>query len=68
MTSLADAGSRIMYSYKDLAELAGYTARMAEMLTVFDDMKKANYEKVGRRERDRGVGVGVGVDGSGWVG
>ena len=41
-----------MYSYKDLAELAGYTARMAEMLTVFEDMRKGNYEKV-RRHCDR---------------
>jgi len=46
MTNLADAGSRIMYSYKDLAELAGYTARVAEMLTVFEDMKNGRYEKV----------------------
>jgi hypothetical protein len=58
MTSLADAGSRIMYSYKDLAELAGYTARMGEMLTVFEDMRRGHYEKVravpwgGRAYRD----------------
>lgn len=46
MISLADAGGRIMYSYKDLTELAGYTARVYEMLKVFDDMKKEHYEKV----------------------
>ena len=46
MISLADAGGRIMYSYKDLAELAGYTARVADMIEVFADMKKARYEKV----------------------
>ena len=46
MMNLADAGGRIMYSYKDLTELAGFTARVHQMLTVFDDMKKENYEKV----------------------
>lgn len=47
MMSLGDAGSRLMYSYKDLVELAGYTQRVHEMLVVFKDMKKENYEKVG---------------------
>eukprot|EP00160_Parvularia_atlantis_P020603 Unigene8611_Nuclearia_a/m.26363 Unigene8611_Nuclearia_a/g.26363 ORF Unigene8611_Nuclearia_a/g.26363 Unigene8611_Nuclearia_a/m.26363 type:complete len:377 (+) Unigene8611_Nuclearia_a:982-2112(+) len=46
MTSLADAGGRLMYSYKDLTELAGYTARVADMLDVFADVQKAHYEKV----------------------
>lgn len=46
MTSLADAGGRLMYSYKDLTELAGYTARVADMLEVFDDMSKSRYQKI----------------------
>jgi len=46
MLSLGDAGSRLMYSYKDLVELAGFTQRVHEMLTVFRDMKRENYEKV----------------------
>jgi len=46
MLSLGDAGSRLMYSYKDLVELAGFTQRVHEMLTVFRDMKRENYEKI----------------------
>lgn len=34
MLSLAEAGGRIMYSYKDLAELAGYTARVYTLLST----------------------------------
>jgi ATP-binding cassette subfamily D (ALD) long-chain fatty acid import protein len=45
MISLADAGGRIMYSYKELAELAGYTSRVHELLEVFDDMKSRRYKR-----------------------
>lgn len=34
MLSLAEAGGRMMYSYKDLAELAGYTARVYTLLST----------------------------------
>lgn len=34
MLSLADAGGRMMYSYKELAELAGYTSRVYNLLSV----------------------------------
>jgi len=46
MVSLADAGGRIMYAYKDLTELAGFTSRVHEMLKIFDEMKQEKYEKV----------------------
>jgi ATP-binding cassette subfamily D (ALD) long-chain fatty acid import protein len=34
-----------MYSYKDLAELAGYTARVASLLEAMKDVKKGKFEK-----------------------
>lgn len=43
MVSLADAGGRIMYSYKELSELAGYTYRVYNMLRVFKDLKENKY-------------------------
>ena len=39
MISLADAGGRIMYSYKELSELAGYTYRVYNMLRVLEDLR-----------------------------
>lgn len=41
-----DAFGRVMYSYKDLAELAGYTARVSQLLDAIDDVKEARFEKV----------------------
>ena len=34
-----------MYSYKDLAELAGYTARVATLLEAMGDVKAGKFEK-----------------------
>lgn len=35
-----------MYSYKDLSELAGYTARVTMLLDTIQDTKRGKFEKV----------------------
>ncbi|KAJ2930502.1 hypothetical protein H1R20_g6598, partial [Candolleomyces eurysporus] len=45
LLSSSDAFGRVMYSYKDLAELAGYTARVAELLETMEDIRKGKFEK-----------------------
>ncbi|KAI9478448.1 MAG: ABC transporter transmembrane region 2-domain-containing protein [Benjaminiella poitrasii] len=43
MMSLADAGGRMMYSYKELAELAGYTSRVYNLLSVLHALHKNDF-------------------------
>ncbi|KAJ3311471.1 hypothetical protein HDU76_003113 [Blyttiomyces sp. JEL0837] len=50
MISLADAGGRIMYSYKELSELAGYTYRVYTMFRVLNDLHDDKYVKTGSHE------------------
>jgi ATP-binding cassette subfamily D (ALD) long-chain fatty acid import protein len=43
MMTLADAGGRMMYSYKELAELAGYTSRVYNLLSVLHSLYASEY-------------------------
>lgn len=45
MLSLADAGGRMMYSIKDLAELAGYTSRVFQLLATLHRVHANAYGK-----------------------
>ncbi|RPD58345.1 hypothetical protein L227DRAFT_654736 [Lentinus tigrinus ALCF2SS1-6] len=45
LLSSSDAFGRVMYSYKDLQELAGYTTRVALLLETMEDVKKGKFEK-----------------------
>ncbi|KAI9279856.1 ABC transporter transmembrane region 2-domain-containing protein [Sporodiniella umbellata] len=44
MMSLADAGGRVMYSYKEIAELAGYTSRVYNLLSVLHALRDNKFE------------------------
>jgi ATP-binding cassette subfamily D (ALD) long-chain fatty acid import protein len=45
LLSSADAVGRVMYSYKEISELAGYTSRVYELIEVLRDIKKSDFEK-----------------------
>lgn len=45
LLSSSDAFGRIMYSYRDITELAGYTARVADLLEVFTEVKEGRFVK-----------------------
>lgn len=55
LLSASDAVERLMSSYKEIVELAGYTDRVAGMLTVFEETSKGIYRKTivaGSHERN----------------
>ncbi|KAI9684883.1 MAG: hypothetical protein M1822_005532 [Bathelium mastoideum] len=41
----SDAFGRVMFSYKEITELAGYTARVSTLLDVIDDVQAGHFEK-----------------------
>lgn len=45
LVSGADAVERLMTSYKEIVELAGYTSRVGNMLQVFEEVSAGHYEK-----------------------
>ncbi|PVH69266.1 peroxisomal long-chain acyl-CoA transporter, ABC superfamily [Cadophora sp. DSE1049] len=45
LLSSSDAFGRVMFSYKEVTELAGYTSRVATLLEVMDDIKAGRFEK-----------------------
>ena len=45
LLSSSDAFGRIMFSYKEITELAGYTSRVSALLDVMDDVTAGHFEK-----------------------
>jgi len=41
----SDAFGRVMFSYKEITELAGYTSRVSTLLDVLADIEKGHFEK-----------------------
>lgn len=45
LLSSSDAFGRIMFSYKEITELAGYTSRVSTLFDVMADIQKGHFEK-----------------------
>ncbi|KAM4059128.1 ABC transporter [Hirsutella rhossiliensis] len=45
LLSASDAFGRVMFSYREVMELAGYTSRVASLLDVMDDIRSGHFEK-----------------------
>ena len=59
LLSSSDAVGRVMFSYKEITELAGYTARVSTLLDVMDDLQAGHFEKklVSSAETEENAGV-----------
>jgi ATP-binding cassette, subfamily D (ALD), peroxisomal long-chain fatty acid import protein len=45
LLSASDAFGRVMFSYKEITELAGYTSRVSALLDVMEDVSAGHFEK-----------------------
>ncbi|KAI7164190.1 ABC transporter transmembrane region 2 [Hortaea werneckii] len=45
LLSSSDAFGRLMFSYKEISQLAGYTSRVSMLLDVISDLQRGHYEK-----------------------
>lgn len=45
LLSSSDAFGRVMFSYKEITELAGYTSRVSSLLDVIEDIHRGHFEK-----------------------
>jgi ATP-binding cassette subfamily D (ALD) long-chain fatty acid import protein len=45
LLSSSDAFGRVMFSYKEITELAGYTSRVSALLDVMEDVTAGHFEK-----------------------
>lgn len=45
LLSSSDAFGRLMFSYKEISQLAGYTSRVSTLLNVIEDIQRGHFEK-----------------------